>query len=75
MGDLIIDEIHKTLSKKYPQYGYCIFFCISDKTSFVLDNRCIFYSKADVKFLVEYQTDDFFSEIRMLATIKNTGPI
>ena len=23
-GDLIIDEIHETLSKKYPQYGYCI---------------------------------------------------
>ena len=74
-GDLIIDEIHVTISKKYPQYGLCIFFYISDKTSYVSDNRCIFYSKTDVKFVVEYHTDDFFSEIRILATKKNTGSI
>ena len=51
------------------------FFYMSDITSFVSDNRCIFYSKTDVKFLVDYHTEDFFSEIRMLATLKKTEPV
>ena len=29
-GNLIIDEIHKAVSNKFPEYGYVIFFYMSD---------------------------------------------
>ena len=69
-GDNIISEIYSILSKKYPQYGFCIFFYISDITAFVSDNRCIYYSETDVKFLASFHTNDFYSEIRLIAVKK-----
>ena len=69
-GEYIIDEIHEILEKKYSHYGFCIFFYMSDKTSFVSDSRCVYYTKTDVKFVVSYHTNDFYSEIRLYATVK-----
>ena len=67
-GDLIINEIHKTLSDKYPQYGFCIFFYMSDKTAFLSNYGSIYYADTDIRVFAHYYTDDFYSEIRMLAT-------
>ena len=72
-GDDIISEIYSILSQKYPQYGFCIFFYMSDITAYVSDNRCIYYSETDVKFVVPFNTNDFYSEIRLLATKKRNN--
>ena len=73
-GNLIIDEIHKIISDKYPEYGFCIAFYMSDLTTYVSNERKICYPKSDTSLFVYYYTDDFFSEIRILATKKN-GPM
>ena len=67
-GNIIIDEIYKALSNKYPQYGYCIFFYISDITAFVSNYETIYYKKTDIKIFEYYHTDNIYSEIRMIAT-------
>ena len=72
-GDDIISEIYSILSQKYPQYGFCIFFYMSDITAYVSDNRCIYYSETDVKFVVPFNTNDFYSEIRLFATKKRNN--
>ena len=72
-GDDIITEIYSILSQKYPQYGFCIFFYMSDITAYVSDNRCIYYSETDVKFVVPFNTNDFYSEIRLFATKKRNN--
>ena len=70
-GNLIIDEIHQILSEKYPQYGYVIFFYMSEKTAFVSNHRSVYFEDTDARILVYYHTDDFYSEIRLLATKKS----
>jgi len=70
-GDLIIDEIYKALSNKYPQYGYCIFFYMSKRTGFVSNYQSIYYVSTDTRIFIYYHTNDFYSEIRMIATKKN----
>ena len=72
-GDDIISEIYSILSQKYPQYGFCIFFYMSDITAYVSDNRSIYYSETDVKFVVPFNTNDFYSEIRLFATKKRNN--
>ena len=67
-GDLIIDEIYKELSELYPQYGFCIFFLMSDKSPFVSNHRTLYYQNTDVIVLSYYYTSDFNSEIRLIAT-------
>ena len=69
-GDLIIDEIYKTLSDKYPEYGYCIFFYMSERTAFLSNYGTLFYTETDVRVFAHYYTDDFYAEIRLLATKK-----
>ena len=69
-GNLIIDEIHKIISDKYPEYGFCIFFYMSDVTAYVSNTRKIFYENSDISLLSYYYTDDFYSEIRIFATKK-----
>jgi len=73
-GDLIIDEIYKTLSNKYPQYGYCIFFYMSERTGLVANYDTIYYKSTDARIFINYHTDDFWSEIVMIAT-KTRGPM
>ena len=72
-GDDIISEIYSILSQKYPQYGFCIFFYMSEATAYVANDRCIFYSETDVVFAVTFNTNDFYSEIRLLATKKRNN--
>ena len=67
-GNIIIDEIHKELSNKYPEYGYCTFFYISDKTGFVSNFDTVYFIETDIKITISYHTDGFQSEIRMIAT-------
>ena len=69
-GDLIIDEIHKTLSDKYPQHGYLIFFYMSNKTPFLSNYSTVSYLETDIKVFAHYYTDDFNSEIMLLAIRK-----
>ena len=72
-GDDIITEIYSILSQKYPQYGFCIFFYMSEATAYVANDRCIFYSETDVVFAVTFNTNDFYSEIRLFATKKRNN--
>ena len=73
-GDNIISEIHTLLEKKYPQYRYCIAFYMSDLTSYVSNDKCIYYTKTDIVTLTSYYTNDFYSEIRLIA-YKNKLPL
>ena len=72
-GDDIISEIYSILSQKYPQYGFCIFFYMSEATAYVANDRCIFYSETDVVFAITFNTNDFYSEIRLFATKKRNN--
>ena len=67
-GNLIIDEIHKAVSNKFPEYGYVIFFYMSDITAFVSNVRAIYYKRTDIEFLEKYHTDDFYCITRLFAT-------
>ena len=67
-GNIIIDEIHKELSNKYPEYGYIIFFYISEITGYAANYQHIYYPETDIKLYEEYDTNSFYSEIRMIAT-------
>ena len=73
-GNVIIDEIYKALSNKYPHYGYCIFFYISEKTDYLSMFDTVYYPETDVKIFENYKTDGLFSEIRIIATLIG-GPI
>ena len=66
----IINDIEVSLKKKYPEYGYGILFYISDKTIFISNNRAIDYLDTDITLLQSYDTDYFFSEIRIFANKK-----
>ena len=70
LGDDIITEIYSILSKKYPQYGFCISFYMSDITTFLSDSQCIYYSETDLFFVVPFNTNEFYSEVRLFAAKK-----
>ena len=69
-GENIMSEIHQNISEIYPQFGYGIFFYMSEKTSYVSNHKAIYYNQTDLMLLVSYKTDDFFSEIRLVACKK-----
>ena len=69
-GENIMSEIHQTISEIYPQFGYGIFFYMSEKTAYVSNHRAIYYNKTDLMLLVSYKTEDFNSEIRLIACKK-----
>ncbi len=60
-GENIMSEIHQTISEIYPQFGYGIFFYMSEKTAYVSNHRSIYYKKTDLMLVVSYKTDDFYS--------------
>ena len=66
----IINDIEVSLKKKYPQYGYGIFFYISDITAFRSSSRTIYYTETDITLVQPYDTNDFYSEIRIFANKK-----
>ena len=59
-GDDIIYFISCTLCEKYPQYGFGIFFYMSDKTSYVGNRQIVYYKETDIEFVIQHNTDDFF---------------
>ena len=44
---------------------------MSEKTAFVSNHRSVYFEDTDARILVYYHTDDFYSEIRLLATKKS----
>ena len=66
-GDNIMQDIYQQLKEIYPQYGYGIFFYMSDITAYVSNQRSIYYQQTDLFLLVSHKTDDFYSEIRLTA--------
>ena len=69
-GDDIIYFISGTLCEKYPQYGFGIFFYMSDKTSYVGNRQIVYYKETDIEFVIQHNTDDFFSEVRIFAMLR-----
>ena len=69
-GENIMSEIHQNISEIYPQFGYGIFFYMSERTAYVSNHRAIYYNQTDLMLLVSYKTDDFYSEIRLVACKK-----
>ena len=66
-GETIITEIKVSLAKKYPEFGYEIFFYISKKTAYVSHGKCIYFSNTDNAFIVSYHNEHLYSEIRIFA--------
>ena len=66
-GETIITEIKESLTKKYPEFGYGIFFYASYPTAYVSHGKCVYYQKTDNAFIVGYYTDYLYSEIRIFA--------
>ena len=71
-SDFVIDEVYSVLSKKYPQFGYLIFFFMSDITAFVANANAVYYPKTDIHFNVPFHTNNFYSAVRVYATKKTS---
>ena len=48
---MIITDIENYFNKKFPEYGFGIFFYISERTTFVSNGRSILYTKTDKCFI------------------------
>ena len=68
--ELILHDISLELRKKYPEYAYGIVFYISDKTNYVSSSKSVLYPKTDLNFLQVFNTNDFYSEVRVFANRK-----
>ena len=69
-GELILNDIEDALKKKYPQYAYGIFFYMSEISAFNSNANAIDYPKTDIILFQEYNTNDYYSEIRIFANKK-----
>jgi len=69
-GEFILNDTEEALKKKYPEYGYGIFFYISEKTSYSSSSKVIYYTQTDIILIQTYNKNDFFSEIRIFANKK-----
>ena len=69
-SELILHDTTLELRKKYPEYAYGIVFYISDKTNYVSSSKSVLYPKTDLNFLEVFNTNDFYSEIRVFANKK-----
>jgi len=69
-GEFILNDTEEALKKKYPEYGYGIFFYISEKTSYNSKSKAIDYIQTDIQLVQAYHTNDFFSEMRIFANKK-----
>ena len=70
--ELILNDTSTQLKKKYPDYGYGIIFYISDKTNYVSSSKSVLYPKTDLNFLQPFNTNDFYSEVRVFVNKKYT---
>ena len=68
--ELILHDTSFELRKKYPEYAYGIVFFISDKTNYVSSSKSVLYPKTDLNFLEIFNTNDFYSEIRVFVNKK-----
>ena len=71
-GEKTITDIEDYLNKKFPEYGFGIFFYISERTDYVSKDQCISYAKTDKNFVQCYNTNDFYSEIRIFSNKKQS---
>lgn len=69
-GELILNDAEDALKKKYPQYAYGIFFYMSEKTSYNSNANAIDFIQTDIMLVQIYNSDDFFSELRIFANKK-----
>ena len=69
-GDEIMEKIYQQLKETYPHYGYGIFFYMSERTPYVSNYQNIRHLSTDVNLVVSHQTEDFNSEIRLIAYLK-----
>ena len=69
-GETIINDIEDILKKKYREFGFGIFFYISDKTAYTCSSTGIFYSDTDINLTQKFNTNDFYSYIRIFANKK-----
>ena len=65
-GNAIMNEITAGLIQNYPLYGYGICFYMSDTTPYVSSDNSVFYPETDLTFVTNYNTDNFYSEIRVI---------
>ena len=68
--ELILHDSCIELKKKYPEYAYGIFFYISEKTSYISSSKSVLYPKSDLNILQVFNTNEFYSELRIFANKK-----
>ncbi len=69
-GEMIIDDIKNELLKNYPDFGFGIFFYISEQTAYVSDANAIYYQNTDNILVQTYNGDSFYSEVRVFTNKK-----
>ena len=69
-GENIINDIENELIKKYPEFGFGIFFYFSERISYNSSSHSIEYLNSDNLLLQVYNSNDFFSEIRIFQNKK-----
>ena len=69
-GEFILNDAEEALKKKYPEYAYGIFFYISEKTAHNSNSNTVYYTQTDVTIVQEYNTNDFYSQMRIFANKK-----
>ena len=69
-GENIINDIENELIKKYPGFGFGIFFYFSERTDYNCNSYAIYYLDSDNNLVQEYNSNDFYSEIRVFQNKK-----
>ncbi len=69
-GEMILNDLGNDLKKKYPEFGFGLFFYISDLTNYISNNKSIYYVKTDLTIMEAYNTNHYYSEIRVFANKK-----
>ena len=66
-GEMILNDLGNDLKKKYPDFGFGLFFYISDLTAYASNDNSIYYKDTDITIFETYNTNQYFSEIRIFA--------
>ena len=69
-GEMILNDLGNDLKKKYPDFGFGLFFYISDMTAYASNSNAIYYTSSDTDIIEIYNTNQYYSEIRVFATKK-----
>ncbi len=71
-GEFILNDTEEALKKKYPENAYGIFFYISEQTAYNINSKGIYYTQTDIIIVQKYNTNDFYSFMRIFATKKHS---